>query len=89
MTPQAEQTRDSRQEGRQQQFDLGQLVAPALHLGLELHSFGLRSQAVRDLFLEQPDIFRGTNVADGTNLPSVKNILVSAALEERARLKAA
>ena len=89
MTPQTERTRDTRQDDRQQPLDLGRLVAPVLQLGLELFSFGPRSQIVRDLFREQPDIFRNTNVADGTNLPSVKNVLLFEALEERARLKAA
>jgi hypothetical protein len=89
MTPQTVQTRDARQDDRQQPLDLGRLVAPVLQLGLEFYSFGPRSQIVRDLFREQPDIFRGTNVADGTNLPSAKNVLLFEALEERARLKAA
>ena len=89
MTPQTAQTRDSRQDDRQQPLDLGRLVAPVLQVGLEFYSFGPRSQIIRDLFREQPDIFRGISVADGTNLPNVKNVLLFEALEERARLKAA
>ncbi|MEY4669734.1 MAG: hypothetical protein RL518_2433 [Pseudomonadota bacterium] len=89
MGPQIQQARDARQDQREERFDLGKVVAPVLQAGLELYSFGLRSQAVRDLFLEQPEIFRGMNVADGTNLPNVKNVMVAAALEERSLAQAA
>jgi hypothetical protein len=89
MTPQTEQIRDARQDDRQQPLDLGRLVAPVLQAGLEFASFGPRAQIVRDLFREQPDIFRGTNVADGTNLPSLKNVFLFEVLEERARSIAA
>lgn len=89
MTPQIEQTRDSRQDDRQQPLDLGRLVAPVLQVGLEFYSFGPRSQIIRDLFREDPKIFSGTTDHDGTTVPSVKDVLLFLALEERARLKAA
>lgn len=89
MTPQTEQFRNQRQEGRQDPFDLGKLAAPALQLGLELHSFGPRAQIIKELFLEQPGIFEGTNVANGTNLPSVKNAFLAMVVDERMSLKAA
>ena len=89
MTPETEKTRDSRQNDSQQPLDLGRLVAPVLQVGLEFYSFGPRSQIIRDLFREQPNIFRGITDADGTKLPSVKDVLLFEALEERARLKAA
>ena len=89
MTPQTEQSRNQRQEERKDQFDLGKLFAPVAQLGLELYSFGPRAQIIRDLFREKPDIFQGINVADGTNLPSAKNVLLAMAIEERIGLKAA
>ena len=89
MTPQTEQIRNQRQEDRQDPFDLGRLAAPALQLGLEFHSFGPRAQIIKALFLEQPGIFEGTNVANGTNLPSVKNAFLAMVVDERMGLKAA
>lgn len=89
MTPQTQHITNQRQEERQEPFDLGKLAAPALQLGLEFHSFGPRAQIIKALFLEQPGIFEGTNVANGTNLPSVKNAFLAMVVDERMGLKAA
>jgi hypothetical protein len=89
MTPHTQHITNKRQEERQEPFDLGKLAAPALQLGLEFHSFGPRAQIIKALFLEKPGIFEGTNVANGTNLPSVKNAFLAMVVDERMGLKAA
>lgn len=89
MAPQTAQTGDLTQNEGQATLDLGGLLAPVLQHGLGLYSFGLRSQIIRALYLEQPYIFRGVNASDGTNLPNAKSVLLFQVVEERARSQAA
>jgi hypothetical protein len=63
------------EESRDRGFE--HLAAPALSTGLEFATFGPGPAAVKAVFKKAPSVFEGMNVANGTNLPSIKNVLVN------------
>jgi len=84
------QPQRTQQEEQQRDRPFEHLAAPALSTALDAVAFGPGPAAVKALFKMDPLIFRGMNIADGTNLPSLKNVLVATLLgEQEARVKAA
>jgi hypothetical protein len=88
MAPIIEQSRTT-QEQQQQDRGFEHLAAPALSKIFEMATFGPGPAAVRALFQIAPSVFDGMNIANGTNLPSIKNVLVEELLAEQAALSLA
>ena len=88
MAPIVEQSRTT-EEQKQQDRGFEHLAAPALSKIFEMATFGPGPAAVRALFQIAPSVFDGMNIANGTNLPSIKNVLVEELLAEHAALSLA
>ena len=83
MTPFVEQKRTTQEQQEQRREERS-----FEHLGAEVHStiwrsakFGEEAAKVRDLFRRNPNVFEGMNIADGTNLPNLKNLFVNLLLK--------
>ena len=71
------QPQRNQQEEQQRARQFEQLAGPALSTTLDAVAFGPGPAAVKAAFKINPFMFEGMNIADGTNLPSLKNILVA------------
>lgn len=87
MTPIVEQTRTTQEQQEQRQNrGFEHLAAPALSTGLEMATFGPGPAAVKALFKIAPMVFDGMNIANGTNLPNIKNVFVNDLIAQQASL---
>ena len=86
MQPELQQ--NNTRQTQEREFDLGKLVAPVLQTGLEITferlSAGPVARAIASIFRENPSRFENLPVADGTNLPSIRSMLLNDEIQARA-----
>lgn len=72
-----ETKRTTQEEEQRRTAGSERFVSPVHSAELRAADFGMQCAQVRDLFRLNPSVFEGMNIADGTNLPNLKNLFVA------------